>query len=94
MTVVVTKSLQRRSSPSDHPVSCESHEVEYLPRCLLIVARYMGFGVIFFSEFAATDWRQFGLEHGIHMIAGLTVNGWEIPVTYRSLHFFAHRDPV
>lgn len=47
----------------------------------------MGFDVIFFSEFAAIDWRQFGLEHGIHMIAGLTVNGWEIPVTYRSLHF-------
>lgn len=38
--------------------------------------RYLEFGAIFFGAFAAIGWRQFGLERGIHMIAGLAVDRW------------------
>ena len=36
----------------------------------------MRFSAIFFGVFAAIGWRQFGFERGVHMIAGLAVDGW------------------
>lgn len=38
--------------------------------------RFAGVGGVFFAALAAVGWRRFGFERGVHVVAGLAVDGW------------------